>query len=66
MELTVAVWFTGIAVFAIAVFLAWVMWEICGDVYDHFMGHWKRVQNQRFDAAAGREAFRFTKGVHHK
>lgn len=64
MQLTVAVWFTGLAAFAVLAFLAWIIWQICSDAYDHFMGHWKRIANRRFDAAANRDAFRFTKGVH--
>jgi hypothetical protein len=64
MQLRVAVWFTGLAVISILAFLAWVVWQICGDVYDNLMGRWRRMKNHRLDATANRDAFRDVRGTH--
>lgn len=51
--------FGGAAVF-------WGLWAACWDAYDYFMGLHKRRKNAKFDARVGRDAYRFTKGVHYR
>lgn len=43
----------------------WGLWHACWAIYDHLMGHWKRIKNKHFDATVGRDVYRFIKGVHH-
>jgi hypothetical protein len=65
-QLQLAVWFTGICCIGSFAFLGWLLWSIGWDVYDHLMQQRKRRQNSHFDARVGRDAYRFTKGVHHQ
>jgi len=29
----------------------WGLWAVAWEIYDHCMGHWKRIKNQRIDVA---------------
>lgn len=66
MQLTLAVWFTGLCAIIAGGFVAWLLWSICWDAYDHLMGLYKRRKNTQFDARVGRDCYRFVKGVHHR
>ena len=63
-QLQLAVWFTGICCIGSFAFLGWLLWQIFWDIYDHYMGRWKRINNRRIDMAVGRDVFRDITGVH--
>lgn len=56
--------FVAICGAAATAFLLWCVWDLCWSVYDGYMQDRKRKANARFDARVGRDAYRFTKGVH--
>lgn len=61
-----AVFIVGFSVmvgFCAIVFIAWLMWSLCWEIYDHFMEQHMRQRNAEFDARVGRDCYRDTKGI---
>lgn len=63
-QLVFAAWFAGLISLAVACFLAWLVWSLCWDLYDHLMQQRTRRRNACFDARVGRDCFRDIPGVH--
>jgi hypothetical protein len=43
--------------------IAWILWSLGWDLYDHFLQERTRRRNARFDARVGRDVYRDVKGV---
>jgi hypothetical protein len=62
--MTFAIWFNTMMGLGAAGFLAWCVWSLFFDIYDHLMQQRTRRRNQQFDARVGSVCYRGQPGVH--
>lgn len=62
-QLVFYVGFTGLCVLGVALFLAWLLWSLGWDLYDHWLQQRTRRRHRAFDARVGRDVYRDAKGV---
>lgn len=65
-QLIFAATFAVCCVGCVFAFLAWLIWSLGWEIFDHFMQRRRRARNNRFDGArtTQRQAFRDVRGVH--
>jgi hypothetical protein len=61
--MTFAIWFDTMMGLGAAGFLAWLVWSLFFDIYDHLMQQRTRRRNQQFDARVGRDVWKDVRGV---
>ena len=63
LQFTFSVWFTGLSAIVATAFVAWLIWSLFWDLYDHLMQQRTRRRNAQFDARVGRDCYRDIKGI---